>query len=200
MSDTLDIEKNIDEAVTLLTTDRLELIVPDLSYLSVMLDHMERNKEHFKTSSPRVEKFYTKAFWEQRLEQIPEDFKQKRSLYLILQKKNSAKNIIGSLCFDNIVRGPFHACYLGYRMDKDYVRDGYMTEALSEAIKYAQNELKIHRIMANYRPENTASGKVLQKLGFTIEGYAKKYLFLDGEWQDHILTSLTNDAIESITI
>lgn len=85
-------------------------------------------------------------------------------------------------------------------MDKDYVNKGYMFEALSASIPYIQNEWKIHRIMANYRPENTASGKLLEKLGFTIEGYAKKYLFLDGAWQDHILTALINDSIDSVVI
>ena len=184
----------------IIATERLELVVPDSSYIEIMLGHMKNNIDHFKGSSPRSEKFYTRAFWEQRLKQIPEDFSQKKSLYLILQKKNAEKNIIGSLCFDNIVRGPFQACYLGYRMDKDHINAGYMYEALYAAIQFIQNEWKIHRIMANYRPTNIASGKLLEKLGFIIEGEAKKYMFLDGAWQDHVLTSLTNNVIDNIEI
>lgn len=46
--------------------------------------------------------------------------------------------------------------------------------------------------MANYIPSNIRSENVLQKLGFEKEGYAKKYLKINGLWQDHILTSLVN--------
>lgn len=46
--------------------------------------------------------------------------------------------------------------------------------------------------MANYMPANARSAAVLQRLGFTIEGTARDYLFLAGAWQDHVLTSLTN--------
>jgi ribosomal-protein-alanine N-acetyltransferase len=48
--------------------------------------------------------------------------------------------------------------------------------------------------MANYRPENERSGILLERLGFVREGLAKDYLFIDGQWRDHVLTSLTNPA------
>ena len=68
-----------------------------------------------------------------------------------------------------------------------------MTEALSAAIDFMFTERNIHRVMANYIPVNEKSGKVLRRLGFTVEGYARDYLYLDGQWKDHILTSLTNE-------
>jgi ribosomal-protein-alanine N-acetyltransferase len=52
---------------------------------------------------------------------------------------------------------------------------------------------KLHRIMANYMPSNKRSARLLQKLGFVIEGHAKKYLLINGQWEDHVLTSLTNE-------
>jgi len=51
-------------------------------------------------------------------------------------------------------------------------------------------ELQLHRIMANYVPTNDKSARLLRRLGFSVEGYAPDYLFLDGVWKDHILTSL----------
>lgn len=67
-----------------------------------------------------------------------------------------------------------------------------MTEALQIAIQYMFEEQNIHRIMANYMPSNMKSARVLQKLGFMIEGHAKEYLLINGKWEDHVLTSLTN--------
>jgi ribosomal-protein-alanine N-acetyltransferase len=46
--------------------------------------------------------------------------------------------------------------------------------------------------MASYLPHNQRSGKLLKRLGFVVEGYARDYLLINGLWQDHILTSLTN--------
>ncbi|MBE9234176.1 30S ribosomal protein S5 alanine N-acetyltransferase, partial [Cuspidothrix issatschenkoi LEGE 03284] len=45
---------------------------------------------------------------------------------------------------------------------------------------------------ANYMPHNRRSAKVLKRLGFVVEGYATDYLMINGQWEDHILTSLTN--------
>jgi ribosomal-protein-alanine N-acetyltransferase len=69
-----------------------------------------------------------------------------------------------------------------------------MSEALTALIAYAFNDLRLHRIMANYMPSNERSARVLQRLGFQVEGYARDYLFLAGRWQDHIMTSLTNPS------
>jgi ribosomal-protein-alanine N-acetyltransferase len=46
--------------------------------------------------------------------------------------------------------------------------------------------------MANYMPTNKRSGNLLERLGFTVEGYAKDYLLINGSWRDHLLTSGTN--------
>lgn len=67
-----------------------------------------------------------------------------------------------------------------------------MTEAVAKAIEYMFEQQKLHRIMANYMPSNKKSAQLLQKLGFIVEGLAKKYLLINGQWEDHILTSLTN--------
>ena len=72
-----------------------------------------------------------------------------------------------------------------------------MSEAVKRTIEYMFEEQNIHRIMANYMPSNTRSAKLLQTLGFTIEGLAKKYLLINGQWEDHILTSLTNQKWKS---
>jgi len=100
--------------------------------------------------------------------------------------------VIGTVGVSNIVRGPFQAAYLGYNISQDQQGKGLMTEALTAVIDYVFTEINLHRLMANYRPENLASARVLEKLNFTIEGFAKNYLMVDDQWCDHVLTSLTN--------
>ncbi|MGP8847008.1 ribosomal protein S5-alanine N-acetyltransferase, partial [Enterobacter hormaechei] len=91
----------------------------------------------------------------------------------------------------NVVRGSFHACYLGYSIAQKWQGQGLMYEALTSAIRYMQRTQHIHRIMANYMPHNKRSGDLLARLGFEKEGYAKDYLLIDGQWRDHVLTALT---------
>jgi len=67
-----------------------------------------------------------------------------------------------------------------------------MYEALQPLIRYMQRQQRMHRIMANYMPHNERSGNLLARLGFEREGYAKNYLLIDGVWQDHVLTALTD--------
>ena len=91
--------------------------------------------------------------------------------------------------------GAFRACLLGYHVDCGSEGKGYMTEAVSAAIRYAFDGLKLHRIMANYVPHNERSARLLERLGFVVEGRAKDYLFIHDRWQDHVLTSLTNHEL-----
>jgi len=100
--------------------------------------------------------------------------------------------LIGKINYTQIFRGPFHACYLGYALDESFRGRGLMTRALRLTNDFMFRRMNIHRIMANYLPENTASARILEKLGFVKEGIAKDYLRINGVWRDHVLTSLTN--------
>ena len=104
---------------------------------------------------------------------------------------------IGAATLSQIYRGPFSACYLGYHLDFGFVGQGLMQEALSAVVRHAFESLRLHRIMANYVPTNRRSASVLSRLGFVIEGYAREYVFIDGAWRDHVLTSLTNREVTS---
>lgn len=104
--------------------------------------------------------------------------------------------MIAAIGFSNFIRGAFQACYLGYSVDKGHEGQGYMREALQASITYVFDELQLHRIMANYMPVNRRSGGLLRRLGFVVEGYARDYLQINGNWEDHVLTSLTNPERE----
>lgn len=184
------------DTIVLRQTERVTLAVAGPATAARMIDYLQRNREHFApTAPPRSASFYELGFWEQRLRSGQEDFRAGRALPLVLFGRGDEDGpVIGDITFSSIVRGPFLACFLGYDLDLDHVGKGLMFEALGAAIGYAFEELKLHRIMANYMPTNQRSGRLLRRLGFVVEGYARDYLFLAGAWQDHILTSLTNPA------
>lgn len=136
--------------------------------------------------------FPTQEFWQKQIERNSKEFQCDQSLKLFVFKNNNPTEIIGQANFNNFVRGAAQFCYLGYNLAEIEQGKGYMTEALQAAIQYVFKQLNVHRIMANYIPQNQRSGNVLKRLGFVFEGYARDYLLINGQWQDHILTSLTN--------
>jgi [ribosomal protein S5]-alanine N-acetyltransferase len=88
------------------------------------------------------------------------------------------------------VRGIGQYCTIGYSLDERWQGQGLMTEALGATLEYAFDQLRLHRIEANYLPHNRRSASLLQRLGFVVEGYSREYLFISGEWQDHVRSAL----------
>lgn len=160
-----------------------------------MLQYVEDNREHLARWEPlRPDEYFTLDFWFNRLSSVVEEYTSGRSLPLVLLDRADPGRLIGQVNFSNITYGAFQAAYLGYSLDHRAVGKGLMYEALTAAIKYAFEELNLHRVMANYMPGNERSGKLLRRLGFTVEGYARDYLRLAGDWQNHILTALVNES------
>jgi ribosomal-protein-alanine N-acetyltransferase len=162
--------------------------------------HLER------WSPPATPAFFTEAFWGERLGSAVEEFHAGRAARFVLQLRAGAPGeapppalgapIVGTCNYTNIVRGPFLACHLGYQVAARHEGEGLMAEALRASNAFVFSTLRLHRIMANYRPENERSGRLLERLGFEREGLAKDYLFIDGAWRDHVLTSLRNPAFD----
>src|SRR5215218_9941972 len=115
---------------------------------------------------------------------------------VVQQPPREGAPVVGTCNYTNVVRGPFLACHLGYQIARAREGRGLMTEALRATNAFVFESMRLHRIMANYRPENERSGRLLDRLGFVREGLAKDYLFIDGAWRDHILTALTNPAFD----
>jgi len=180
-------------------TERLYLKVLDESYAEKVLDFYNKNYEFLKPWEPeRNSGFYTleyqKNFLKRELENI---FQKKQWKVWIFKKEDKDFNqIIGSVALNEIVRGCFQSCFIGYKMDKDNINKGYMTEAVKKTVEYAFNTLKLHRIEANIMPRNIGSLKVVKKCGFVNEGMAKKYLKINGIWEDHIHMVILNDKLE----
>jgi len=152
-----------------------------------------RNAEFLKPWDPRRPAAFSSAgFWDEWIRDAEGEFVAGTALRLFLLPHERPGEVIGKISFTQVVGEPFHACSLGYALAEDAEGRGLMREALGVAIPYAFTELHLHRIQANYMPHNRRSGRLLRELGFTVEGYARDYLRIDGRWEDHVLTSLTN--------
>lgn len=177
-------------------TERLLLKVLDKSHAELVLDYYLRNKSFLEEWEPiREEIFYTKQYHEDQLTKELSSIENGNSLFLWLFKKQDDNKIIGSVAFNNILKGAFLSCFLGCRCDKDEINKGYITEAAQKGIDVMFNDFGLHRIEANIMPKNKRSLKVAEKLCFYNEGLARKYLKINGKWEDHIHMVLLNDKM-----
>ena len=176
-----------------IATERLVVRMANTDDVHEIIRYFTDNEAHLAHSRPRPGPDYlTPAFWEAQVHAALAEFRTDRSLRLFVFEKASPKRVIGNVNFTSINRGAAQFCYLGYGLDREKEGRGMMREALEGAIAYAFREMHLHRIMANYVPWNQRSGGLLRRLGFVVEGYARDYLFLNGRWEDHIMTSLIN--------
>lgn len=177
----------------IIETQRLILKTLEEQRAALVLDYFLRNREFLEEWEPeRGEEFYTEEFQREELLREQAEMEAGRMLRLWIFKAGEDR-IIGSVNFGGIVRGAFLSCFLGYRLDKDETEKGYITEAIRAGIGLMFGEYGLHRIEANIMPRNKRSLRVAEKLGFYNEGYAKKYLNINGVWEDHIHMVLLNE-------
>ncbi|QIG49174.1 GNAT family N-acetyltransferase [Nordella sp. HKS 07] len=94
---------------------------------------------------------------------------------------------IGAITLSNVRRGVAQAGSVGYWTGSPYIRQGYMTAAMSALMPFAYGHLHLHRVEAACLPVNLASIRLLTKCGFRQEGLARRYLKINGRWEDHLL-------------
>ncbi len=93
--------------------------------------------------------------------------------------------LVGVVNANEIVRGAFHSCYLGYYGFAEGVGGGRMTDGLGLVLGELFGPLELHRAEANIQPGNDRSRRLVERLGFQREGFSRDYLFIDGAWRDH---------------
>lgn len=95
--------------------------------------------------------------------------------------------LVGGVTLSNIRRGVAEMGTLGYWIGQPYVRRGYASAAVGLMCRFAFDRLNLHRVEAACLPSNAGSQGVLSKSGFELEGKARAYLKINGEWRDHLL-------------
>ena len=128
----------------------------------------------------------TRGAFRRRLRRYVED--QRADLaYAFLVFRSDDNALVGGLTLANIRRGVAQAGSLGYWIGAPFAHHGYMSAAVRALLIYAFGALRLHRVEAACIPSNTPSIGLLEKCGFTREGYARRYLCINGVWHDHLL-------------
>ena len=111
----------------------------------------------------------------------------------MFHRENDA--LVGGLNLSHVHRGVTQSCSLGYWVGERFARNGLMSDAVQAVVGFVFDELGLHRLEAACVPTNEASRRLLMKVGFTQEGYARDYLRIDGKWRDHLLFSYVSSDI-----
>ncbi|UTD26645.1 GNAT family N-acetyltransferase [Bradyrhizobium sp. WD16] len=134
----------------------------------------------------------TRSGFRRRLRRYEEDLAADRAYpFLIFRERDEM--LVGGVTLANVRRGIVQAGTIGYWIGAPFAGNGYMTAALKVLLPSLFGELNLHRIEAACIPTNTASVRVLEKCGFVREGKARRYLCINGVWQDHYLFGLLAD-------
>ena len=102
---------------------------------------------------------------------------------LVCRREDDA--IAGVITLSEIVHGNLRSAYMGYYVGAPFARHGYMTEGLHLTLGRAFGALGLHRVEANIQPGNERSLRLVRRLGFTREGFSRRYLRIAGRWRDH---------------
>ena len=104
--------------------------------------------------------------------------------FLAFRREDDA--IVGTFNFSEIVRGAFRSTYLGYYAFAPHAGRGYMTEGMALALDTAFGPLALHRVEVNIQPTNARSLALARRVGFTHEGFSRRYVKIGGRWRDHV--------------
>lgn len=97
----------------------------------------------------------------------------------------------GEINISSVHRGPFQSAYIGYWIDERLAGKGYMPEALVLVLRFAFEQMRLHRLQISIIPRNASSRRVVEKLGIRFEGVAERYLEINGTWEDHMRFAVT---------
>lgn len=97
----------------------------------------------------------------------------------------------GEINLNSVQRGPFQNAYVGYWIDEARAGQGYMPESVATVMRFAFDDLRLHRLQIAIIPRNRNSRRVMEKLGLREEGVALRYLEINGTWEDHVRYAIT---------
>jgi ribosomal-protein-alanine N-acetyltransferase len=104
-------------------------------------------------------------------------------------------SLAGQVTVGGVMWGSLRSAQIGYWVDQRFAGRGVIPTAVALVTDHCFQTLGMHRLEVNIRPENVASLRVVEKLGFRLEGLRKRYLHINGEWHDHLSFALTAEEV-----
>jgi ribosomal-protein-alanine N-acetyltransferase len=184
-----------------LETTHLVVVPLGPQHARAVVDFIARNGAHLAPwEPPRPVAFLTEGYWVDQGERSLAGLRAGRLVRWIATRRDDPMHVVARANFTEVILGPFRSCLLGYQIDKACEGSGLMAEMLVATIEFAFTRWNLHRIEANHMPENERSARLLARLGFERIGLARRYLFINGAWQDHVLNQLINPRFDDASI
>lgn len=103
--------------------------------------------------------------------------------------------LVGQLNVSQITYGSLSSASLGYWVVESVAGRGITPVAVAMATDYLFFEKGLHRMEVCIRPENAASLRVVEKLGFRYEGFRRRFIHINGKWADHFCFALVVEEV-----
>lgn len=179
-----------------LETERLLLKTSNKRMLKDIMDFHYKNRDYLKPwEAKKSDDYYTKDYHLRILAAEKAQIRSYSGIDFWIYHKNDS-HLIGKIAVFGIMGGNFSCCMAGYKLDENYVGNGYMNEALNRVMRFVFDELHLHRMEINIMPRNKRSIHVAEKLGFKLECESKEFAEVNGVWENHLRFSKLNDRWE----
>lgn len=170
-------------------THRMIMLVCNTDYVNPITDFYVKNYEDFAKYEPLSSSAKTREYHRKNLEIEYDLFLKGDMVRFYLFLKQNPLRCIGTVSYRDIERGFYDSCIIGYKIDTDFRRKGYATEAILTGDSVIFEETGLNRIEAQVRVDNEASCGLLENVGYTREGIAREKIKLHGEYLDHFIFS-----------
>ncbi len=162
---------------TLALGSKIHLQQPAACYKKLFCDFIARNKSFHE---PWVYVSSDPLYFDQYLKRLKSGSSQGFFIFT-----NDDRQFVGVINLNNIKLEPFGSASLGYYSEQSLCRNGYMKEAIRLVLGHAFNNIGLNRVEINVQPKNVASLELAKSLGFSYEGFSRKYLQINDDYRDH---------------
>ena len=177
-----------------INTERCYLRLPNLKDFESWVNLRKKSEDFLSKWEPeRDRNFYSMTLFKSRVKWAKKKFNEKKVIHAFIFRQDDGL-LIGAITLDNVRRGPAQSASIGYWLGEPFQKKGYMFEVVKALIFYVFKNFDLSRLEAATLPENQASRRLLEKVGFKYEGVSQSYLQISGRWRNHIMYSfLRND-------
>jgi len=187
------------EPPTMIEGDRIYLRPPQMTDYAAWSSLREQSRAFLTPWEPLWPTYdLTRSSFRRRIRRYVRDVREDNA-YAFLVFRREDRVLLGGLSLSNVRRGVAQTASLGYWMGAPHAGQGYMTAAVRAVLPFAHGALGLRRVEAACLPNNQPSIKLLERTGFSREGYGREYLCINGVWEDHLLYArLSRDPMTSL--